>query len=163
MSNSAIPTINCLLRTAFMGLVLFTFGCSDSSDNNKQDDVIPGEFTVTVLSSAAEYVSGGDARVAVEVPESLPLDEVRVTVEERDVSEAFSAMPGTHTLQGRVDGLAEGDNLLRVESAAANPPAATNAITQFGNFAISGFANTMMSLFTNSSFSPSVGAFNTCA
>ena len=35
-----------------------------------------------------------------------------------------------------------------VESAAANPPAATNPITQAGNFAISGFAKTMMSAST---------------
>ena len=33
-----------------------------------------------------------------------------------------------------------------VESAAAKAPAATKAITQFGNFAISGFAKTIMSL-----------------
>ena len=33
-----------------------------------------------------------------------------------------------------------------VESAAASPPAATRAITQPGNFAISGFAKTIISL-----------------
>ena len=33
-----------------------------------------------------------------------------------------------------------------VDKAAAKAPAATNAITQFGNCAISGFARTMMSL-----------------
>jgi hypothetical protein len=35
-----------------------------------------------------------------------------------------------------------------VDSAAARPPAATRAITQFGNLAISGLASTMMSLST---------------
>ena len=39
-----------------------------------------------------------------------------------------------------------------VESAAARPPAATSAITQFGSSAISGFASTMMSRSTDSSF-----------
>ena len=39
-----------------------------------------------------------------------------------------------------------------VESAAARPPAATNAITQSGNPAISGFAKTIMSLSIYSSF-----------
>ena len=119
---TAIPfhSVAALLRTAFIGLVLLTAGCSDSSDNNKKDDVIPGGFTVTVLSSPAGYVSGGDARVAVEVPEALPLEEVRVTVDERDVSEAFSAAADSHMLEGRVDGLAEGENLLRVESVSGN-------------------------------------------
>ena len=46
-----------------------------------------------------------------------------------------------------------------VDNAAANPPAATNPTTQFGSFAISGFANTMMSgsivsSFATSDFSP---------
>jgi hypothetical protein len=39
-----------------------------------------------------------------------------------------------------------------VESAAASPPAATNAITQSGNPAISGFAKTIISLSIYSSF-----------
>ena len=37
------------------------------------------------------------------------------------------------------------NNPAAVERAAARPPAATNAITQFGNFAISGFAKTIIS------------------
>ena len=37
------------------------------------------------------------------------------------------------------------NNPAAVESAAASPPAATRAITQSGKFAISGFANTIMS------------------
>ena len=39
-----------------------------------------------------------------------------------------------------------------VERAAAIPPAAINAMTQLGRFAISGFARTMISAFTVSSF-----------
>ena len=38
-----------------------------------------------------------------------------------------------------------------VDKAAARPPAATRAITQFGYFAISGFAKTIISLSTISS------------
>ncbi|MNT86039.1 hypothetical protein D3C72_2262810 [compost metagenome] len=49
-----------------------------------------------------------------------------------------------------------------VESAAAIPPAATSAITQFGRLAISGLASTMMSLLTVSSlpFQPQAEAFS---
>ncbi|EXI68467.1 MAG: hypothetical protein AW08_01249 [Candidatus Accumulibacter adjunctus] len=47
-----------------------------------------------------------------------------------------------------------------VDSAAARPPAATSAITQFGSNAISGLASTMMSALTVSSlpFQPAVSA-----
>ena len=43
-------------------------------------------------------------------------------------------------------------NPAAVDNAAAKPPAATNPMIQFGSLAISGFANTMMSLFISSSF-----------
>ena len=43
-------------------------------------------------------------------------------------------------------------NPAAVERAAASAPAATRATTQFGSPAISGFARTMMSRFTSSSF-----------
>ncbi len=43
------------------------------------------------------------------------------------------------------------NNPAAVDNAAAMPPAATSAITQFGNPAISGLASTMMSLSTLSS------------
>ena len=47
-----------------------------------------------------------------------------------------------------------------VDSAAARPPAATSAITQFGSNAISGLASTMMSALTVSSlpFQPAASA-----
>ena len=44
------------------------------------------------------------------------------------------------------------NNPAAVDNAAARPPAATNAITQLGKLAISGFANTMISLSTYNSF-----------
>src|SRR5690606_2789832 len=44
------------------------------------------------------------------------------------------------------------NNPAAVESAAAKPPAATKAMTQLGNLAISGFANTIISLSTTNSF-----------
>ena len=47
-----------------------------------------------------------------------------------------------------------------VESAAARPPAATSAMTQFGSFAISGLASTMMSRSTLTSFT--FGSFAIC-
>ncbi|HEY0637050.1 MAG TPA: DUF6351 family protein, partial [Pseudonocardiaceae bacterium] len=46
-------------------------------------------LTVEVVSGPAEYVSGGAARLRVSAPHSVPLDDVRVTVDGRDVTAAF--------------------------------------------------------------------------
>jgi len=74
-----------------------------------------GRFDVTVLSSPAEYVSGDDARLVVEVPRGQ-LDKVIISVDGRDVTDAF-APSGPSTLEGVVDGLELGDNLVEVRPA----------------------------------------------
>ncbi|MGH9235806.1 MAG: DUF6351 family protein [Acidimicrobiales bacterium] len=72
-------------------------------------------FEVTVLSSAPDQVSGGDALIEVSVPSGTPSDAVRITVGGTDVTSAFA--PGDDgTLTGVVEGLADGENTLRVES-----------------------------------------------
>jgi hypothetical protein len=74
------------------------------------------EFSVEVLSSPPEYVSGGDARIAIGVPQVVPPHQVRISVDGVDVTDAFELLPGTRTLEGVVSGLAEGDNRLEVRS-----------------------------------------------
>ena len=74
------------------------------------------EYSIEVLSSPPEYVSGGDARIAIEVPQNVPPHQVRVSVDGVDVTDAFEQIDGTRTLEGVVTGLAEGDNLLEVRS-----------------------------------------------
>jgi hypothetical protein len=70
-------------------------------------------LTVEVLSSPADLVSGGDARVAVHVPDTVPMHRVTITVDGRDVTDAF-APDGDQRLEGVVDGLAVGENELVV-------------------------------------------------
>ena len=72
-----------------------------------------GELTIDVLSSAPEQVSGGDALVRVEVPRTVPLHQVTLTLDGVDVTEAFSPVPGERALVGLVDGLDLGANVLR--------------------------------------------------
>jgi hypothetical protein len=72
-----------------------------------------GRFAITVLSSAPEQVSGGDALVQVAVPRRVEAAQVRVTLNGTDVSDAFSDPDGDGTLVGLVDGLAEGENVVR--------------------------------------------------
>ncbi len=68
--------------------------------------------SIEVLSSPADQVSGGDARLAVRVPRGLR-DRVTVLVDGRDVTSDFTPT-GDDTLEGVVDGLDLGDNEVSV-------------------------------------------------
>ena len=71
-------------------------------------------FHVEVLSSPAEYVSGGDARVSILSP-PIPSWLVEIDVDGRDVTDDFDVVSRWPLeLEGVVDGLAPGDNLLTV-------------------------------------------------
>ena len=66
-----------------------------------------------VVSSPPQYVSGGDARVEVVVPENIPFAAIRVTLNGTDVTDAFGPdSEGNHQLEGVVTGLREGSNTL---------------------------------------------------
>lgn len=71
-------------------------------------------FTVEVVSSAPDQVSSGDARLHIEVPRTVPPQQVRVLVNGMDQREQFSVVPGTRRLSGVVQGLAIGENVVRV-------------------------------------------------
>lgn len=72
-------------------------------------------FAIEVLSSPPDLVSGDDARVAIDVPRTVPMHQVRVSVDGRDVTDAF-VEDGDRRLEGVVDGLALGDNDLEVHA-----------------------------------------------
>ncbi len=72
-----------------------------------------GALIIEVLSSAPEHVSGGDALLRVEVPHTVPLHQVTLTLDGVDVTAMFAPAPGEHALVGLVDGLELGANELR--------------------------------------------------
>ena len=74
------------------------------------------EFDVTVVSSAPHQVTGGDARLHIEVPRTVPLHQVEVWVNGVNQRSHFAVMPGTRTLTGVIDGLAIGPNTLHVKA-----------------------------------------------
>jgi len=74
------------------------------------------QFEIRVLSSPPDLVSGGDARIAIDVPLIVPPDQVSVALDGLDVTDAFALIPGTRTLEGVVSGLALGDSLLEVNA-----------------------------------------------
>lgn len=70
---------------------------------------------VDVVSGRADMVTGGDALVRVDVPRNVPIHKVRITVEGRDVTDAFRRQEG-RTLLGLVEGLTNGDNILEIHT-----------------------------------------------
>jgi hypothetical protein len=75
------------------------------------------EFSVSTVSTRAEMVTAGDVLVQVDVPRTVPIHRVRVSVDGRDVSEAFAPEPGGgRTLLGLVDGLPLGESTIKVRA-----------------------------------------------
>lgn len=73
-------------------------------------------FAVNVVSSASDQVTGGDARVHIEVPWMVPMHKVQVKVNGMDQSDHFSRIFGTRTLSGVVDQLRLGKNKITVKA-----------------------------------------------
>jgi hypothetical protein len=73
-----------------------------------------GRLSVAVVSSLPEHVSGGDARLHVNVPAAVRAGDVAVLVNGVDQRESFSLVPGTRTLTGVVDELELGENVVEV-------------------------------------------------
>ena len=69
--------------------------------------------TIDVLSSRAEYVSGGDARVAVEIDKNVQLSRVHIYAGDADVTDSFELDAVSRTFEGVLDGLPEGTTELR--------------------------------------------------
>lgn len=62
------------------------WGCAPTVENN---------ILIDVVSSPAEFVSGGDARIEIHVPRGTDLSDLNVTVEEDDYTDAFSVLQDT--------------------------------------------------------------------
>lgn len=75
---------------------------------------------ISVLGNRADLVSGGDALVDIELPGGIDVRRLRVSVGDRDVTDAFARRPNGR-VQGLLTGLAVGDNVVaaRVPGAAA--------------------------------------------
>ncbi len=77
-----------------------------------------GRFTVEVVSSAPDQVSGGDALVEVGVPAGVAPDDVHVELNGVDVTSSFELDAPAPLLVGLVTGIPEGRSTLTVESTA---------------------------------------------
>ena len=131
MHNNNAGISSHVLRTLTLLLALVMLAaCSDSSDRKGGDeDIALGEFVLAILSSPADQVSGGTARISIGLPEGLDPTEVEVAVNGADVRANFSPSGNANELQGVVSGLAEGDNQLTVDSAGGQAPQAELVLT----------------------------------
>jgi len=91
-----------------------------------------GPITITTLSARPEMVSGGDVLVRIDAPATTPLDQVRVKLNERDITAAFRADASTHSLTGLASRLQEGTNLLAAWSKSSS------AMVTLTNYGIAG-------------------------
>ncbi len=73
-------------------------------------------FEIEVLSSPADQVSGDDARVQIKAPFLFSKWLLEIDVDGRDVTDDFEVVDWPLTLEGVVDELAIGDNVLTVQT-----------------------------------------------
>ncbi|MBI3403617.1 MAG: hypothetical protein HY048_19565 [Acidobacteria bacterium] len=83
---------------------------------------------IKTLSTAATRVTGGDVLVQVTAPAGTS---TKMTVGERDVSNAFRAGASSTARVGLITGLANGKNVVEVRSKAGGPPDASLTITNY--------------------------------
>src|SRR5262245_40060965 len=70
-----------------------------------------GELDIAVVSSPAQYISGGDARVEIAVPADTAVADIQVLLNGADVPSSFGPDPeGNHQLEGVVAGLPLGES-----------------------------------------------------
>jgi hypothetical protein len=70
------------------------------------------QFTISILSSRPDQVSGGDALVRVDVPRTVPLHQVTVLRNGEDVTGTFTTAADGRALDGVVEGFNIGSNEL---------------------------------------------------
>lgn len=95
-------------------------------------------FVVNVVSSAPQQVTGGDARIHIQIPPTVPLYLVEVLVNGVSQRKHFSQIPGTRTLTGVIDGLALGDNTLIVQAKGRGKGSAHPVTLTLTNYPITG-------------------------
>ena len=109
-------------------VALVAAGCSGDDDGGAAGaDDESGGLAIEVVSSRPEYVSGGDALVAVSLPEDVSADDVSVEAGDTDVTGAFAVDPADRArLVGLVEGLPEGESEI---TATAGDAAASVTVT----------------------------------
>jgi hypothetical protein len=120
------------VRRAAIGLAAAALLAAPAAAGAGPTTGIHDTLQLRVVSSPPQYVSGGDARVEVVVPDNIPFAAVRITLNGTDVTDAFGPDPeGNHQLEGVVTGLREGSNTLTAGPGNAAPNQAQLVLTNY--------------------------------
>jgi len=80
----------------------------------------PAALVLAVLSSRPDMVSGGDALIEIKLPPAVSAQKLEVTLNGRDVTQAFRENAARRSLTGLVDGLRDGRNALVAKAGSAS-------------------------------------------
>ncbi len=98
-----------LAMLVVLGLMLGTGGADTAQAKEKES------FYAEVVSSAADQVSGGDARLHITVPKTTPFQQVEVWVNGVDMADHFLQVAETQMMTGVITGLELGENTVLVK------------------------------------------------
>ncbi len=108
---------------AILAATIVAAGCgggsssADTSTSTAQGQLPPFNYEIKTLSNRADLISDGDALVEVQVPKTVPMDKVVLTLNGVDVGGSFVAGgPDGRTLRGVLTGLAVGENTFIADS-----------------------------------------------
>ena len=91
-------------------------GLSEPTQSAQAATLPPFNFVIRTLSNRADLVSDGDALVEVQVPKTVPMQKVTLTLNGADVGATFVADEQARTLRGVLTGLANGNNVFVADS-----------------------------------------------
>jgi len=113
-----------------LGILLGTGGSAQAKEKPA--------FIAEVVSSAADQVSGGDARLHITVPTTTPFQQVEVWVNGVDLAENFVQVSDTQMMTGVIDGLVLGENEVIVKQHGNGQGLPEPAILTLTNYPITG-------------------------
>ena len=120
-STQPLPPVRSAIALASLAALLLA-SCSSSNDNGSSTPV-----QIKTLSNRADLVSDGDVLVRIELPQSTQLSGLKVDVDGRDVTSAFTARSSSGSATGLVTGLKVGTNVITASADGAR--AATLTVT----------------------------------
>ena len=109
--------------SAIVGAALIAAGCgggdavgptesAQAQPLGQGKELPPFNFEIRTLSNRADLISDGDALVEVQVPKTVPMQKVLLTLNGVDVGASFVADPVARTYRGLVTGMVVGANTL---------------------------------------------------
>ena len=119
MKNTAFP----IRLGAVVAATLFVAGCGGGGGESSQQTAMspqgvlpPFNFEIKTLSNRADLISDGNALIEVKAPKTVPMDKVKLLLNDVDVTAGFVADPAARTFRGVLTGLAVGANTFIADS-----------------------------------------------